>query len=464
MGLIDLSATEASKRLRERSISATDLVQAHLDQVNSENPKTNAIVNVLETSLDQARDLDKNFRPADLDAKPLWGIPVTVKVNVDLDGAKNTNGLTALKDQLCNADSPVIANLKSSSAVIIGQTNTPEMSLRWFTSNPLHGTTYNPWNDTLTPGGSSGGAASAIASGMGLIAHGNDLGGSLRYPAYCCGVTSIKPSRGRIPSYNPSAKAERPPIAAAMSVQGPIARCVADLKLALPAMSKQSIEDIFWSPAHSQTTKPVKECRIGYSKFPFLNSDVDAEVQTAMDHAIAALHDCGATVIEMPFPNADQCAALWGDLLMTETETLLGDLIRSETTPDFQRMFASYVSEYEQLDLREYLVSSGHFMSVQRDTAHFFADIDAYLMPTSLAAPFFNDQDFKQPETLSSILMAQRPLHIVNLLGLPSVALPTHIKDNVPLGVQLIGARNNDYLILDIAESIETELGTFRLF
>ena len=464
MGLIDLSATEAAKRLRERSISATDLVQAHLDQVNSENPKTNAIVNVLETSLDQARDLDKNFRPADLDDKPLWGIPVTVKVNVDLDGAKNTNGLTVLKDQLCDADSPVVANLKASGAVIIGQTNTPEMSLRWFTSNPLHGTTYNPWNDTLTPGGSSGGAASAIASGMGLIAHGNDLGGSLRYPAYCCGVTSIKPSRGRIPAYNPSAKAERPPIAAAMSVQGPIARCVADLKLALPAMSEQYVEDIFWSPAHSQNAKPVKECRIGYSKFPFLNSDVDAEVQTAMDHAIAALQDRGATIIEIPFPNADQCAALWGDLLMTETETLLGDLIRSETTPDFQRMFASYVSEYEQLDLREYLVSSGHFVSVQRDTAHFFADIDAYLMPTSLKVPFLNDQDFKQPETLSSILMAQRPLHIVNLLGLPSVALPTHIKDNVPLGVQLIGARNNDYLVLDIAESIEAELGTFKLF
>ena len=191
------------------------------------------------------------------------------------------------------------------------------MSLRWFTSNPMHGTTLNPWNDTLTPGGSSGGAASAIASGMGLLAHGNDLGGSLRYPAYCCGVTSIKPSRGRIPSYNPSAKAERPPIAAAMSVQGPITRCVADLKLALPAMSEYSIEDIFWSPAHLRNTKSVKECRIGYSKFPFLNSDVDAEVQTAMDHAITALQDCGATVIEIPFPNADKCAALWGDLLMT---------------------------------------------------------------------------------------------------------------------------------------------------
>ena len=464
MGLIDLTATEATKRLRERSISATELVQAHLDQVNSENPKTNAIVNVLETSLDQARILDKNFRAEDIDAKPLWGIPVTVKVNVDLDGATNTNGLTALKDQLCDADSPVVANLKTSGAIVIGQTNTPEMSLRWFTSNPLHGTTLNPWNDTLTPGGSSGGAASAIASGMGLVAHGNDLGGSLRYPAYCCGVTAIKPSRGRIPSYNPSAKAERPPIAAAMSVQGPITRCVADLKLALPAMSEHSIEDIFWSRSYPRNTKPVKECRIGYSKFPFLSSDVDAEVQTAMDHAIAALQDCGATIIETPFPNADQCAALWGDLLMTETETLLGDLIRSDTTPHFQKMFAGYVNEYEQLDLREYLVSSGHFVSVQRDTAHFFENFDAYLIPTSLAVPFLNDQDFKQPETLSSILLAQRPLHIVNLLGLPSVAIPTHIENDVPLGVQLMGARNSDYLVLDIAESIEAELGTFKLF
>ena len=127
-------------------------------------------------------------------------------------------------------------------------------------------------------------------------------------------------------------------------------------------------------------------------------------------------------------------------------------------------MFAGYVNEYKQLYLREYLVSSGHFVSVQRDAAHFFENVDAYLMPTSLAVPFMNDQDLKHPETLSSILMAQRPLHIVNMLGLPSVAIPTHIENDVPMGVQLIGARNNDYLVLDIAESIEAELGTFKLF
>jgi len=464
MRLIDLPAVEAVKLLKTRSISVTELVGAHLDRVNSENPKTNAIVNILETSLNKARELDKNFNILDLDRQPLWGIPVTIKINVDLEGAINTNGLVALKDQVCNSDSPVVANLKSSGAVIIGQTNTPEMSLRWFTSNPLHGTTLNPWDETLTPGGSSGGAASAVASGMGLIAHGNDLGGSLRYPAYCCGVTSIKPSRGRIPSFNPSAKAERPPIASAMSVQGPIARCVADLKLALPAMSTHSIEDINWTGTNSTNLKPIKECRIGYKKFPFSNCIVDKSVEKAMDYAIAALRERGASVVEIPFPNADLCAALWGNLLMTETQTLLGDLIGSQTSKEFQRMFAGYLKEYAQLDLREYLLSYGQFVSVQRDIAHFFKDIDAYLMPTSLIAPLINDQDFREPETLHSILMAQRPLHIVNLLGLPSVALPTHLEKNVPHGVQLIGAKDNDYFILDIAEKMEAELGILKLF
>jgi len=137
MRLIDLPAVEAVKLLKTRSISVTELVGAHLDRVNSENPKTNAIVNILETSLNKARELDKNFNILDLDRQPLWGIPVTIKINVDLEGAINTNGLAALKDQVCNSDSPVVANLKSSGAVIIGQTNTPEMSLRWFTASIL---------------------------------------------------------------------------------------------------------------------------------------------------------------------------------------------------------------------------------------------------------------------------------------------------------------------------------------
>jgi amidase len=163
---------------------------------------------------------------------PLHGVPVTVKINVDMCGHAITNGVVAFKDHRATDDSPVVANLRRAGAVIIGRTNTPAFSVRWFTENDQHGRTYNPWSRAHTPGGSSGGASSAVAAGMGAIAHGNDLAGSVRYPAYCTGVHGLRPSFGRVPAFLPSAKEERPLSMAMMSVQGPLARHVADLRLA----------------------------------------------------------------------------------------------------------------------------------------------------------------------------------------------------------------------------------------
>ena len=131
------------------------------------------------------------------------------------------------KDIIAPSDSPVVRNLKKAGAIVIGLTNTPEFSFRGFTDNPLHGLTLNPWDPDITCGGSSGGAGSAVAAGIGTIAHGNDIGGSLRWPAHCNGVATIKPTQGRIPAFNPSATAERPMLAHLMSAQGPLARSVA---------------------------------------------------------------------------------------------------------------------------------------------------------------------------------------------------------------------------------------------
>ena len=180
---------------------------------------------------------------------PLHGVPVTVKVNVDTKGRATTNGVVAFKDNVATEDSPVVANLRKAGALIIGRTNTPAFSVRWFTENDLHGRTLNPWSREHTPGGSSGGASSAVAAGMGAIAHGNDLAGSVRYPAYCTGVVGLRPSFGRVPAFLPSAKEERPLSMAMMSVQGPLARNVADLRLALQAMSAGDARDPWWVPA-----------------------------------------------------------------------------------------------------------------------------------------------------------------------------------------------------------------------
>src|SRR5271170_3023334 len=142
-------------------------------------------------------------------------------INIDVEGQANSNGVVGLKDNIAPGDSPVTANLKKAGAIIIGMTNTPEFSMRGFTDNPLYGRTMNPWDGTITCGGSSGGAGASIAAGIGTIAHGNDIGGSLRWPAFCNGIATIKPTQGRIPAFNPSAPAERPLMAQFMSAQGP---------------------------------------------------------------------------------------------------------------------------------------------------------------------------------------------------------------------------------------------------
>lgn len=190
------SAGEAATAIRTGQISVQELTQAHIARMKALDPALNVITHEVDDALDLARAMDAQGIPET--AGPLWGVPVTVKVNVDMAGYPTDNGIPAFKDTNGAEDSAVVRSLKDSGAVIIGRTNAPEFSMRWLTSNPLHGQSMNPWHEDITPGGSSGGAAAAVATGIGAIAHGNDLGGSLRFPAYCCGVATIRPSFGRV--------------------------------------------------------------------------------------------------------------------------------------------------------------------------------------------------------------------------------------------------------------------------
>lgn len=174
-----------------------------LDRIDLVNPRLNAVVDVMAVeALVAARAADEAVRRGD-DLGALHGVPVTVKVNVDVAGRPTTGGITANSDHVAAEDAPVVANLRRAGAVIVGRTNTPEFSLRWFTDNDVHGRTLNPWSEEVTPGGSSGGAASALAAGMGAIAHGNDYGGSIRHPAWACGVVGLRPTVGRVLRLHP---------------------------------------------------------------------------------------------------------------------------------------------------------------------------------------------------------------------------------------------------------------------
>ncbi|WP_372993785.1 amidase family protein, partial [Sulfitobacter sp.] len=264
------SVAETTKRLSCGDVSVQDVTEAQFARIAQINPQINAVTTVVDEALDIARALDKTGRPQD--AGPLWGVPVTVKINVDHKGYANSNGVLANKNAIADADSPVVRNLKDAGAVIVARTSTPEFSMRWFTSNPIHGVSLNPWDHSITPGGSSGAAAAAVASGIGTIGHGNDLGGSLRYPAMCCGVATIRPSLGRIPAMNPTQSAagiERGPFTQLMAVQGPIGRSIADVRAGLQVMSRGDVRDPLWVPPSADRRDAGGPLTVGYAMNPF---------------------------------------------------------------------------------------------------------------------------------------------------------------------------------------------------
>ena len=231
-----LSATHLADRIRRRDVSAREAAQAALDRMDQVNPRINAVVEHRPADVLAQADAVDQIIARNGDAGPLGGVPVTVKINTDQAGYVTSNGVTLQRNQLAATNSPVVENLCRAGAVILGRTNAPAFSLRWFTDNRLHGATRNPRDPALTPGGSSGGAAAAAAAGIGHLAHGTDIGGSIRYPAYACGVHGLRPTLGRVPAFNASGP-ERGIGPQLMAVSGPISRTIADLRLGLAAMA-----------------------------------------------------------------------------------------------------------------------------------------------------------------------------------------------------------------------------------
>src|ERR1700685_1417517 len=243
------SAVEVATGIREKRFSCSEAMASVVERIRALNPKLNAIVQDLtDQALAQAAAADRAL-PQLRDPGPLFGVPVTIKVNIDQQGQATTHGLPAFAKLIAPGDSPVVSNLRRAGAIIVGRTNTPELSMRATTVNPLHGRTWNPWHPDASPGGSSGGAGVAAAVGFGPIHHGNDIGGSLRFPAFANGVATIKPTTGRVPAFNPSATVERGLLAQLTSVQGAIARTVADVRLATRVMAGGDVRDPGWVPA-----------------------------------------------------------------------------------------------------------------------------------------------------------------------------------------------------------------------
>src|SRR5262245_43503676 len=237
------SACELAEAVAARKVTAVEVVGSAVTRMRATNGKINAVVDDLgDAALREAEAHDKAMRDGG-PIGPLHGVPVTIKENIDQKGRATPNGVVAFKDVIAPDDAPVVRNVRRAGAIVVGRTNTPEFSFRGTTVNELHGRTFNPWNDTASAGGSSGGAAAGVMMGYGPIAHGNDIGGSLRFPAYACGAATVKPGLGRVPAYNPSATLERGMLAQVMFVPGVICREVRCVGLAMRVLAMYDERD-----------------------------------------------------------------------------------------------------------------------------------------------------------------------------------------------------------------------------
>jgi amidase len=230
------SASELATIIAKKEVSAGEVVDAHLERIDAVNSKVNAVVRVLtKQARSAAAEADRKVASGE-PLGPLHGVPFTVKENIDIAGLPTTWGVPALSKAVVPLDAPVVERVRAAGGIPIGRTNLPDMGLRMHTDSSLYGLTRNPWNLSRTAGGSSGGEAVAIATGMSPLGLVNDLGGSLRNPATACGIASIRPSAGRVPDAGFVPNQDRLLALQLMHVQGPMARRVADVRLGLQVL------------------------------------------------------------------------------------------------------------------------------------------------------------------------------------------------------------------------------------
>jgi amidase len=385
-------------------------------------------------------------------------VPITVKENIELAGSAYTEGVLAMKDAVPPIDAPHMAQMKVAGAIPIGRTNLPDFGLRWHTDNDLHGATRNPWNPARTPGGSSGGEAAALATGMTPLGMGNDYGGSLRWPSQCCGTAAIRPTLGRVPHHSALAPAEAPLTIQLFAVQGPMARHVRDLRLGLAAMSGPDARDPWWTPAPLPEHAPAGRRRVAVTTNPG-GIGVDPDIAAGVQRAARALAEAGYEVVEVEPPSVAEAGGLWLYLVCAELRTLMVPGIQPLLGAGARTFLDLVLGAVPPADLAGYMGALSVRNTHARNWSQFFSEYDLVLGPVCTMQPFELDFDLASGENTLQVAAALGLVVTCNLLGLPAAVVPVGVANGLPQGVQLIGARYQEAACLDAAEAIEAALG-----
>jgi amidase len=447
------NAASLRQLITSRQASAYEVTQAHLLRIDQVNTRLNAIVHSNdEQALIKAKTIDQGQIGG-----ALAGVPITTKINTDHIGFPTDNGVKAFKALMPSQTLPCVQGLLDEGAIVTGRTNAPALSLPLHTGNDLHGETINALDPAITPGGSSGGAAVAVASGMCAIAQGNDVGGSIRFPAFCNGVLGFKPSQGRLPMRSTNLVMPRPFISQIMSTNGVIARSIDDVRLGLLAMSKDDPSDPNWSPVSWNMSADPAPCRVALILEDGLN--ICALTRASIERVGAYLSDAGYQVEMVNPPALDQIFSLWQRIGGIELQlTLLPQLaaIDDPGLTNFMTDWAQFLPKPDLAVLHQAIIQRD---SILRSWAAFFDRYPLIIAPAFTRMSMAPNEDLRGPETLIGLMDGCRYLFGLSALGLPSLAMPIVHDHNRLHGVQIIARRWQDHLCLDAGAVIERAQG-----
>ncbi len=487
MNIVFATASQLAQIIRDREVSAVEVLNAYLEQIEKHNGKINAVVTLnKEKAIERAIEADEALAKGE-NWGVLHGVPVTVKDLLETRGLVTTAGHPPLKNYMSQQDATTVARLKAAGAIIFGKTNTPQFGVDYQSNNPVFGQTNNPWNLNCTVGGSSGGSASAVAAGFSPLDIGSDIGGSIRLPAHFCGVYGFMPTDGRV-----SAAGHIPPLpnqtryVRQMLRIGPLARSVSDLQLcfSLIAGTDSRQPEIPPLPLDRATNKKLSELKIAWTYgYDFL--PISQDTHSCIEDLINRLTNAGCHLTESNPTDLDWSETLTNYGILSFFELFastfsIKDLIRgfqfaikneflarTQTTYKSSRPFSKKTNLAFPPSLAKYKAvlaeRDRHITQMDR----FMDRWDAWICPVSLA-PAFAHCDFGKPIEVDGVkfpyLLAcggyTMPL---NLTGSPVVVIPLgQSKEGLPIGVQVVGKRWQDMSLLAIAEKIDEIAGDFQ--
>ena len=447
--------------IRDGQVSATEVVEAHLRRIESVNPKINAFIEVsAEEALAEARATDAAGADAN---RPFAGVPIGVKANTPVEGRLLTHATRMLDGHKASHSAYLVDRLRQAGFVIVGMTNLPELGILPTTEPLLHGPTRNPWDTGRTPGGSSGGSAAAVASGMVPLAHGNDGGGSIRIPAACTGLVGLKPSRGRV-SRGPDLGDSF------LTGEGVLTRTVADTALGMDILAGYEVGDSTWAPRpgepfYQAIRREPGALRIGFTAANPLDAEVDPECLRGMHEGAETLASLGHEVFEiepqLPPPETlgmfIGCFGPWISLGAAYAQMVTQ---REPGEDDLEPLSRALCDMAKEMSATDFLVNQVRLQALARAFVANFADIDLMLTPALAERPLrIGECTGFGADPLADLARSGRftpYTAMLNVTGQPAITLPIGFGDDgLPTSIHLIGPPLGEDTLLQVAIQIE---------